>query len=113
VRDGDRVEAEGKGDGPIAAAFDAVNRVVGWEVELEDLTIRSATPGGDAVGEVILRIRVAGQTFTGTGASTDVVDAAVRGYLHALNKAAHGRAEAGGPLEGTTPVPGSKELKGV
>jgi len=86
--DSEPVEAEGKGDGPIAAAFDAVNRVVGWPVELEDLTIRAATPGGDAVGEVILRARVSGKTFTGRGASTDVVDAAVRAYLHALNKAA-------------------------
>ncbi len=87
----DPIPAEGKGDGPIAAAFDAVNRIVGWPVELEDLTIRAATPGGDAVGEVILRVRVSGRTFTGSGASTDVVDAAVRAYLHALNKAAYAR----------------------
>lgn len=83
------IETSGKGDGPIAAAFDAVNSIIGWEIDLEDLTIRAATPGRDAVGEVSLRARVAGRTFTGTGASTDVVDAAVRAYLHALNKAAH------------------------
>ncbi len=85
------VKAQGKGDGPIAAAFDAVDKVVGWPVELDDLTIRAATPGRDAVGEVTLRARVGGKTFTGRGASTDVVDAAVRAYLHALNKAAHAR----------------------
>ena len=88
-KDEGRIEAEGKGDGPIAAAFAAVNEVVGWEVELEDFAIRAATPGRDAVGEVTLRARVLGKTFTGRGASTDIVDAAVRAYLHALNKAAH------------------------
>jgi 2-isopropylmalate synthase len=90
-KDVEPVKAQGKGDGPIAAAFDAVNAVVGWAVELVDLTIRAATPGRDAVGEVSLRIAVDGKTFTGRAASTDVVDAAVRGYLHALNKAAHAR----------------------
>jgi 2-isopropylmalate synthase len=89
TKDGEKLEAEGDGDGPIAAAFAAVNQVVGWEVVLEDFTIRAATPGRDAVGEVTLRARVRGKTFTGRGASTDVVDAAVRAYLHALNKAAH------------------------
>jgi len=93
IRDGDPVATEGKGDGPIAAAFAAVNALVGWEVELDDLTIRAATPGRDAVGEVTLRARVEGRSFTGRGASTDVIDAAVRAYLHALNKAAQARTD--------------------
>lgn len=83
------IRADGKGDGPIAAALAAVNEIVGWDIELEDFAIRAATPGRDAVGEVTLRARVAGKTLTGRGASTDVVDAAVRAYLDALNKAAH------------------------
>ncbi len=86
------VRADGKGDGPIAAALAAVNEIVGWDVELEDFAIRAATPGRDAVGEVTLRARVAGKTLTGRGASTDVVDAAVRAYLNALNKAAYAAA---------------------
>jgi hypothetical protein len=63
-----------------------IGRLAGSEVELDDLTIRSATPGRDAVGEVSLRIRVADRSFSGQGASTDVVNAAVRAYLHALSK---------------------------
>jgi 2-isopropylmalate synthase len=79
------------GDGPIAAAFAALEGLHELSTELEELEIRAATPGHDAVGEVVLRMRVAGKSFTGRGASTDVVDAAVRAYLHALNKAAHAR----------------------
>lgn len=89
LKDREPITADATGDGPIAAAFAAVNKVVGWEVELQDLTIHASTPGRDAVGEVTLQASVEGRTVTGRGASTDVVDAAVRAYLHALNKAAH------------------------
>jgi 2-isopropylmalate synthase len=90
----DGVETElgrGDGDGPLAAAFSAVDRLVPYHTELEDLTIQANTPGRDAVGEVNLRLRVDGRTFTGRGASPDIVDGAVRAYIHALNKAAHAK----------------------
>ena len=65
--------------------------MVEHRIELEDLTVRSVTPGVDAVGEVALRARVDGKTFTGRGASTDIVYSAVRAYLQVLDKAAHAR----------------------
>jgi 2-isopropylmalate synthase len=105
-RSADVRTAEGKGDGPIAAAFDAVNQIVGWSVDLSDFTIRAATPGRDAVGEVSLRVTFEGKTFTGRAASTDVVDAAVRGYLHALNKAAHAKAVGAGALQKSAEIGG-------
>jgi 2-isopropylmalate synthase len=84
-------EASAHGDGPLAAAFAAVDAMVPYAMELEDMTIHAATPGHDAVGEVSLHVRIGGKSFTGRGASTDIVDAAVRAYIHALNKAEHGR----------------------
>jgi 2-isopropylmalate synthase len=81
--------AVGVGDGPLAAAFAAVDTLLPFRPELEDLTMQANTPGRDAVGEINLRLKVEGKTFTGRGASPDVVDGAVRAYLHALNKAAH------------------------
>ena len=86
VDGGEPRSATARSDGPIAAAFAAVDQLVGKEVALENLEIRSATPGRDAVGEVTLQVRVAGRGFSGRGASTDVVHAAVRAYLQALNK---------------------------
>ncbi len=77
------------GDGPLAAAFQAVDALLPFRPELDDLNIQANTRGEDAVGEVKLRLNVEGKTFTGRGASPDVVDGAVRAYLHALNKAAH------------------------
>ena len=84
-------EATAEGDGPLAAAFAAVDALVEHRIELEDLAIHAATPGRDAVGEVSLRARIDGKTFTGRAASTDIVDAGVRAYLHALDKAVHAR----------------------
>lgn len=81
----------GIGDGPLAAAFAAVDGVIPFTVELEDLSIQANTPGQDAVGEVNLRLKVEGKTFTGRGASPDIIDGAVRAYLHALNKVAHAK----------------------
>ncbi|HYJ78587.1 MAG TPA: 2-isopropylmalate synthase [Longimicrobiaceae bacterium] len=81
-------DAAAEGDGPLAAAFSALDALVPFRVELEELEVHSATPGGDAVGEVSLRMRIDGKVFTGRSASTDVVDAGVRAYLNALNKAA-------------------------
>jgi len=85
------VSARGTGDGPIAATFAALDAVLDFRVTLEDLTIRSATPGGDALGEVSIHAAIDGHTFTGRGAHTDVVKASAEAYLHAVNKAAAAR----------------------
>lgn len=86
-----RLEASGSGDGPIMAAFAAMESVLDFRVVLDDLTVRSATPGRDAVGEVSIHARIDAHTFTGRGAHTDVVHAAAQAYLHAVNKAAAAR----------------------
>ena len=87
------------GDGPLAAAFAAVDSLIPFKAELEDLKIQANAGGREAVGEVNLRVKVDGKTFTGRGASPDVVVGAVRAYLHALNKAAHALALEADALE--------------
>jgi 2-isopropylmalate synthase len=96
----------GTGDGPLAAAFAAVDALIPYQIELGDLSIQAVTPGNDAVGEVSLRVKIEGKTFTGRGASPDVVDGAVRAYLHALNKAVHAKGLETKPLEQATSYPG-------
>jgi 2-isopropylmalate synthase len=84
-------EATAEGDGPIDATFAALQEVVPWEARLESFVAQAATPGTDAVGEVHLHLRVAGHVFTGRAASTDIVDAAARAFLNAVDKASHAR----------------------
>jgi 2-isopropylmalate synthase len=81
--------ARGTGDGPIAAAFAAVSEILGRQVEVLSLTLRSVTPGRDSVGQVFLQAKIDGKTLSGHSASTDIVEASTRALVHALNKARH------------------------
>lgn len=83
--------ASGGGDGPIAAVFDAMDGALEFRVLLDDLTVRSATPGRDALGEVSIHATIDGHSFTGRGAHTDVVRASAEAYLLAVNKAVAAR----------------------
>jgi len=85
---GDR-SARGTGDGPIAAAFTAISEILGRQIEVLSLSLRSLTPGRDSVGQVFLQAKVDGKSLSGSGASTDIVEASARALVHALNKAHH------------------------
>ena len=79
--------ARGTGDGPITAAFTAISEILGHQVEVMSLSLRSLTPGRDSVGQVFLQAKVDGKSLSGNGASTDIVEASARALVHALNKA--------------------------
>jgi len=74
------------GDGPVDAACLAVERIMGVSGKLNDFSIRAATPGKDALGEAHVGVIFDGRLFTGTGASTDIIEAAVQAYVNAANK---------------------------
>src|SRR5439155_20436919 len=74
------------GDGPVAAAYTAIDQITGFRGRLLDYTIRAVSRGRDAMGEVSVHVDFSGRTFTGKAASTDVVDASALAYLHAVNK---------------------------
>ncbi|MDK1022366.1 MAG: 2-isopropylmalate synthase [Candidatus Hydrogenedentes bacterium] len=74
------------GDGPVHAACMAIERIVGVSGHLEEFQIRAASPGKDAIGEAHVIVNFEKRPFTGTGASTDIIEAAVLAYLNALNK---------------------------
>ena len=78
------------GDGPIDAAFRAIETITGHHYELDDFKIESVTEGKDAMGEAIVKLRHEGVVYVGAGISTDIVGASVRAYVSALNKIAYG-----------------------
>ena len=55
-------------------------------VNLVDFSIHSVTGGTDALGEVTVRIRENERVFTGRGADMDVLVAAAKAYVAAINK---------------------------
>jgi 2-isopropylmalate synthase len=84
------------GTGPVDAAYQAINALVGVENELTEFSVKSVTEGIDAIGEVFVRIEREGRTFIGRGADTDIIVAAAKAVLQAINRmlAAHNPAAA-------------------
>lgn len=75
------------GDGPVDAVFKALERITEITARLEDFNVRSVSEGKDALGEVRVTIQVNGRHYQGKSISTDIIEAASRAYLQALNKA--------------------------
>ena len=85
-KDGAELRDVGTGDGPIDAAFAAIEKIVGHHYELDDFQIQTVTEGRDAMGSAFVKLRSAGRVYSGTGISTDIIGASIRAYLSALNK---------------------------
>ncbi|NMA64731.1 MAG: 2-isopropylmalate synthase [Clostridiaceae bacterium] len=84
--DASMIEEVSTGDGPVYAAFKAIEKIVGVSFVLEDYKVRSVTEGQDAQGEAYVKIRRNGRIFTGKGVSTDIFEASVLSYINAINK---------------------------
>jgi len=88
-KDGQVFQDSGVGDGPVDAVLNAIDAVTGMKGRLQDYSLRSATSGKDAIGEVAMKVDFDGTVVWGKGASTDVIEASARAYLSALNRVAH------------------------
>ncbi|MBO7175939.1 MAG: hypothetical protein J6W14_01065 [Clostridia bacterium] len=85
-KNGEMLEGVSLGDGPIDAAFRAIEQIVGRHFELDDFQIQSVTEGREAMGSALVRLRNNGKLYSGNGISTDIIGASIRAYLSALNK---------------------------
>ena len=81
-----RLEGISIGDGPIDAAFLAIESITGCHYELDDFQIQAVTEGREAMGQTVVKLRSGGKLYSGRGISTDIVGASIRAYLSALNK---------------------------
>ena len=92
--DGRKINEAAVGDGPVEAAFKAMERCVGFTVQLRNFEVRSVTIGEDAQGEVTVTVEYNGHSYRGNGVSTDIVEAGALAYLEVINRVAR-RLEAG------------------
>jgi len=74
------------GTGPVDAVYKAINRIIKVSNKLTEFTVKSVTEGIDAIGEVLIRIESDGVSYTGRGASTDIIVASAKAYMNALNR---------------------------
>ena len=94
---GEPVEARGEGDGQVDAVFSAIERIARSEAELMLFSVSNITQGGDAQGEVLVRLRKDGRIVNGQGADTDIIVASAKAYLNAVNRLASGSGRRGHP----------------
>lgn len=89
IKNGTSLEGVYLGDGPIDAAFLAIEQITGQHYELDDFQIQAVTEGREAMGQTVVRLRSSGKVYSGRGISTDIVGASIHAYLSALNKIAY------------------------
>jgi len=92
-KNGQLLEGIALGDGPVDAAFLALENILGCHYELDDFQIRSVTEGREAMGEAVVKLRSNGKLYSGRGTSTDIVGSSIQAYVSAVNKIVYEEAE--------------------
>jgi 2-isopropylmalate synthase len=84
--DGRIIVQEATGDGPVDAAFKAVESATGVQVTLRKFEVRSVTMGEDAQGEAVVTVEHNGRSYRGASVTTDIVESGVRAFLEVVNQ---------------------------
>ncbi|OHA70555.1 MAG: hypothetical protein A3D64_01740 [Candidatus Wildermuthbacteria bacterium RIFCSPHIGHO2_02_FULL_49_9] len=84
--DGKEVTDATTGNGPVDAVFKAIQRALGFKLELVDFTVSASSLGSEASGQVVVCIQKNGQAHEGTGLGTDIIVASAEAFVEALNK---------------------------
>lgn len=87
MREGATFAACALGDGPVEAAYTAVDTITGYSAKVVEYELRAVGTGRETEGEVSVRVQVGDKTFSGRAVDTDIVAASVKAYLSAVNKA--------------------------
>ena len=104
--DGREVREAAEGDGPVAAAFRALERATGIELELKNFEVHGVTVGDDAQGEVTVTVEYNRQAYRGHAVSTDIVESAALAYLEVINRILRRRAAEEKPEQETAALGG-------
>lgn len=85
-KNGQLVEGEGNGNGPVDATIKAIKSIVGNLCHLEEYLVQAITGGSGDVGKVHIQVSKDGSFYYGFGADTDIVLASAKAYVDAINK---------------------------
>ncbi len=87
IKDNEVLEGVSLGDGPINAAYNAINSLTDNICErLENYSIHSISDGNDALGEVTVRLKSKDLYVTGRGLSTNIIESSIMAYVNGINK---------------------------
>lgn len=80
------IQEAATGDGPVDACYNALERVTGIKLKLEDYKLAALGEGRGAMGKVDIIGAYQSKHYHGVGTSTDIVEASALAYLNAVNK---------------------------
>ena len=86
IVDGKEKAVKAIGDGPVDAAFNAVNSIISHAARLQLYQVHAVTEGTDAQAIVSVKMEENGKISTGESADTDTVVASTKAYVNALNR---------------------------
>ena len=98
---GAEASATASADGPVAAAFQALEEITGVDLVLKNFELHSATIGEDAQGEVTVTVEHDGNDYRGNGTSVDIVEAGSRACLEVINRILRRRLRSTPDIEST------------
>lgn len=96
IRHGQEQTEAAVGDGPVDAAYKAVDKIVNLKCELLDYSIKSTSETKETLGEAKVKIKGEKTSYIGTGISTDIIEASVKAYINAINKMINNERDVGG-----------------
>jgi len=85
VVDGEQRTEAATGNGPVDAAYNAIARATGRDINITSYKLGAKGEGQNALGQVDITAKYNGQNFHGVGLATDVVEASAQALVHVMN----------------------------
>jgi 2-isopropylmalate synthase len=84
--DGRAVSRTATGDGPVDAAFKAIEAATGIPVTLRKFEVHAVSEGEDAQGEARVYVEYNRRSYRGASVSTNIVESGTRAFLEVINR---------------------------
>ncbi len=84
--DGRTVERSASGDGPVDAAFKAIEAATAIAVVLRKFEVHAVSEGEDAQGEARVYVEYNHKSYRGASVSTNIVESATQAFLEVINR---------------------------
>jgi len=84
--DGRAPECRASGDGPVDAAYKAIEQATRLTVKVRKFEVHAVTVGEDAQGETVVYVDYNGRSYRGSSVSTDIIEASCKALLEVINR---------------------------
>jgi 2-isopropylmalate synthase len=84
--DGRAAARTATGDGPVDAAFKAIEAATGIAVALRKFEVQAVSEGEDAQGEARVYVEYNRRSYRGASVSTNIVESGTRAFLEVINR---------------------------